>query len=211
MSWTTVLTDPEEFFAERADDPALRGPALVVLVVGVLGLLSAVPVLLLVLRGVPSGARAIVGAGLAIGAVFGLVGPFVVWLLYAIVFYAISIAFDGTGTFRELFALTGWGFLPRVLGAAISAVVLFVAIGSVGTPESAEAMRQFGQQLRTSPLVRASTVVGIAITLWSAYVWTHAVAAARDLSVRAAAVTVGIPVLVSIVWSVLGLFGVRLF
>lgn len=66
MTWTTVLTDPPAFFAERGDDPELRGPALVVLVVGLLGLLSAVPTLLLVLRGVPPGARGIVGIGLAI-------------------------------------------------------------------------------------------------------------------------------------------------
>lgn len=210
MSWTTVLTDPQAFFADRGDDPGLRGPALVVLVVGVLGLLSAVPTLLLVLRGVPPAARGIVGVGLAIGAVFGLVGPFVVWLLYAIVFYALSMVFGGEGEFRELFALTGWGFLPRVLGAAVSAVVLFVVVGSVSAPESAEAMRAFQQQLQSHPLVRASTVVGIGISLWSGYIWTHAVATARNLPVRRAAATVGLPVAVSIAWSVLGLLGVQL-
>lgn len=210
MSWTTVLTDPQAFFAERADDSGLRGPVLVVLVVGILGLLSAVPTLLLVLRGVPAGARGIVGVGLAIGAVFGLVGPFIVWLLYAIVFYALSIAFGGEGEFRELFALTGWGFLPRVLGAAVSAVVLLVAVGGVSAPESAEAMRQFQQQLQSNPLVRASTVVGIVVTLWSGYIWTHAVATARDLTVRQAAIVVGIPVALSIGWSLLGLAGLQL-
>lgn len=211
MTWTTVLTDPQAFFAGRGDDPGLGGPALVVLVVGLLGLLSAVPTLLLVLRGVPPGAQGIVGVGLAIGAVFGLVGPFIVWLLYAIVFYALSIAFGGEGEFRELFALTGWGFLPRILGAAVSAIVLFVVIGGVSAPESAEAMRGFQQQLQSNPLVRASTVVGIGVTLWSGYIWTHAVATARELAVRQAAVVVGIPVALSIGWSLIGLAGVQLF
>lgn len=211
MAWTTVLTHPDEFFAERTDDPGLRGPVLIVLAVGVLGLLSAVPSLLLVLRGIPAEARAIVGAGLAIGAAFGLVGPFVVWLLYAIVFYAISMVFDATGSFRELFVLTGWGFLPRILGAAVSAVVMFVVVGTTAAPETAEAMAAFNRQLQSDPLVRASTVVGIAITLWSGYLWTHAVATARDLTVRQAAVVVGIPVALSIGWSLLGLAGLRLF
>lgn len=211
MSWTTVLTHPDEFFAERTHDPGLRGPVLIVLAVGVLGLLSAVPSLLLVLRGIPAEARAIVGAGLAIGAAFGLVGPFVVWLLYAIVFYAISMVFDATGSFRDLFALTGWGFLPRILGAAVSAVVMFVVLGTTAAPETVEAMAAFNRQLRSDPLVRASTVVGIAITLWSGYLWTHAVATARDLTVRQAAVVVGIPVALSIGWSLFGLAGMRLF
>lgn len=211
MTWTTVLTHPDEFFAERTDDPGLRGPVLIVLAVGVLGLLSAVPSLLLVLRGIPAEARAIVGAGLAIGAIFGLVGPFVVWLLYAIVFYAISMVFDGTGSFRDLFVLTGWGFLPRILGAAVSAVVMFVVVGTTAAPETAEAMAAFNRQLQSDPLVRASTVVGIAITLWSGYLWTHAVAAARGLSLREAAITVGVPLLVSIGWSLRGLLGVQLF
>lgn len=211
MSWTTVLTHPDEFFAERTDDPGLRGPVLIVLAVGVLGLLSAVPSLLLVLRGIPAEARAIVGAGLAIGAIFGLVGPFVVWLLYAIVFYAISMVFDGAGSFRDLFVLTGWGFLPRILGAAVSAVVMFVVVGTTAAPESAEAMAAFNRQLQSDPLVRASTVVGIAITLWSGYLWTHAVAAARGLSLREAAITVGVPLLVSIGWSLPGLLGIQLF
>lgn len=207
--WSTVLTDPATFFRDRRADPNLLGPTLVVLLVGVLGLLSAIPSLLLVLRGIPAEAEPFIGVGLAIGAVFGLVGPFVVWLIYALVFYGISIAFGGSGSFRQLFVLTGWGFLPRVLGAAISAVVLFIAIGDVAAPQTAEAMRTFSQELQTHPLVRASSLISIVIALWSGYIWTHAVAVSRELSLRQAAVTVGLPVLLSIVWTGVGLLGVQ--
>lgn len=206
----TVLTNPGQFFQQRQQDPALRGPAIVVLAVGVLGLLSAVPSLRTVFESVPAEARGLVGVGLVIGALFGLVGPFVGWLLYALAFYAISLAFGGAGEFRDLFALTGWGFLPRVLGAAVSAVVLIVAIGSVPPPETASAMADFQSRLQSNPLVRASNLVGILVTLWSGYIWTHAVATARDLPVRSAAITVAIPLVLSIGWSALGLLGVQL-
>jgi len=210
-TWTTALTDPETFFQERQPDPNLLGPVLVVLLVGVLGLVSVVPSLLVLLRDVPSEAQPVIGAGLAIGAVFGLVGPFVVWLIYALLFYGISSLFDGAGSFRQLFVLTGWGFLPRILGAAISAVVLFVALGDLSAPQSAEALTSFQQELQTHSLVRASSLVGIGITLWSGYIWTHAVAVSREISLRRAGVTVGIPVVLSIIWSGFGLLGIQLF
>ncbi|MFB6360660.1 MAG: YIP1 family protein [Halobacteriales archaeon] len=208
--WSTVLTDPAAFFHDRQPDANLLGPVVVVFLVGVLGLLSAVPALLLVLRGIPAAAQPIIGAGLAIGALFGLAGPFVVWLIYALLFYGISIAFGGAGPFRQLFVLTGWGFLPRILGAAFSAVVLFVALGDVAAPQTAEAMRTFSQDLQAHPLVRASSLVSIGIAIWSGYIWTHAVAVSRELTLRQAAVTVGIPVLLSIVLTGFGLLGVQL-
>lgn len=211
MSWTTVLTDPGTFFQERRHDPRLAGPALIVLVIGILGLVSAVPGFYLIYDNAPQAAQVIVLAGLVIGAMVALVVPFAVWLVYALVFYVVSLMFDGRGEFKTLFVLIGWGFLPRILGSTVSIVVAFIALGGVPPPEYAQPAHQLQSPLRSDPLVRGASVFDILITLWSAYIWTHAVATTRDLTLREAAATVGIPVGISVLWTVSRLLGIPLF
>lgn len=192
---TAVLTDPESFFDREADDPRLRGPVAIVAVLALVGLASSVPVFRAVAGEVPADARPFVLAGLAIGALIGAAAPFVVWLVYALAFYLLSIPFDGEGAFRDLFALVGWGFLPRILasivGGAVTLVLLTGGEFSLADPRQA---RQFARGMTTSPLGLANRAFGLVMTLWSAWIWTHAVAAARDLETRRAGIVVGIVV-----------------
>lgn len=188
-----VLTDPESFFEAEADDPGLLGPAAVVVAVAVVGLLAALPVLRATLGAVPAGAGAFVAVGLAFGAVVALVTPFVVWLVYAGLFTLLSIPLDGDGEFRAVFALVGWGFAPRVLSGAVDGLLTFLWVQDVDFSDP-EAVQGAGQALATEPLGIASQAFGILMTLWAAWIWTHAVAASRDLSVRRAAVPVGVVV-----------------
>lgn len=193
----TALTDPESFFEGEAADPGLRGPAAVVAAVALVGLLSSVPVFRAVTGTVPEGARGFVLIGLAVGALIGLAGPFVTWLLYTILFYALSAAFDGEGEFRDLFALVGWGFAPSVLSGIVGGAVAALLLSGSDVSDPAR-MQEFARSATAGPLGLANRGFGLLMTLWSAWVWTHAVAAGRDLELRDAAISVGVVVLAGI-------------
>jgi len=191
------MTQPAAFFEDEAHDPGVRRPAAVVGLVAVTGLLSALPILLTTLSALPAGADVFVAVGLLIGGLAGLFGPFIVWLVYAGLFYLLSLAFDGTGSFRDLFAVTGWGFAPRVVSSLIGAAILSIAVSGASLTDPTQA-QQFQQSFSTSPLGLISQGISIIISLWSAWMWTHAVANARELTTKQAGIVVGVIVALGI-------------
>lgn len=202
-----ALTRPESFFESRQANPSLLYPAVIVAIIGVLGVIATIPTFLVVSRGMPAGARLFLAVGAVVGLLIGLVGPFVTWLLYAIAFQVISYFFDGKGTFRKTFILSGWGFLPQILSSVLSLIAMFVIHQNRSLPVESgpQAMQAFTQQLQAHPLLQAVGVIGIGLTLWSGYIWLFAVKYARNLSRTQALVTVAIPVLISIGISVFNL------
>ncbi|MFB6149001.1 MAG: Yip1 family protein [Halobacteriales archaeon] len=188
-----ALTDPASFFEREAAEPRLREPILIVAVVGIVGLLSSVPVFQAIMGAVPEAASPFVMIGLGLGAVIGLVSPFVIWLVYTVLFYGLSSLFDGIGEFRNLFAVVGWGFAPNILGQLVSGIVLVVLLsrGAFSNPQEAQ---QFARSATTGPLGVFNRGFGLLMTLWSAWIWTYAVAAVRGLSRREAAISVGVVV-----------------
>lgn len=195
-----ALTTPASFFDDQAADPDLTRPAVVVFMVGLAGILGSFPVFRALLGGTPAGANSFLLIGVAVGVVAALLTPFVLWLIYAGLFHGLTIPFDGEGEFRDLFALVGWGFAPRILANVVSAIVMFVLLseGDMSSPQQAQ---QFAQSATTSPLGLANQAFALLMTLWSAWIWTHAVAAGRDLPVRKSAISVGVVVAVAVLIS----------
>jgi hypothetical protein len=104
-----------------------------------------------------------------------------------------------------VFALVG-----AVVGAGIAATLLSIvlttlAVQGLQPPSDAAGFAMYNQQLQQSMLVQASSVVGILVTFWSAYIWVPAVQRARNVDRRGAIVAVAIPVAVSVL---IGVFGI---
>ncbi|MFB6140082.1 MAG: Yip1 family protein [Halosimplex sp.] len=215
-SVTTLLTDPDGFFGTRTPDPSVKGP------IGVIVLIAAVNVVASIFQFrftsqvfESASAGTGVGSGLttafqAFSFVFVIAGPFVVWLLYAGVFHAVSLVFDGDGEFSGTLALVGWGFLPSVFGSVASAAINYYRfnVETIEVPAefTQETMRQFMHNVNTGPLVALSAALGIVFTLWSAFLWTFAVKHARDLRLRNAAITVAVPVALGLLVTLRTLF-----
>jgi len=207
----SVLTDPDAFFRERSDDPSLLWPAAIVLVIGLIGLVSGFIQTqamsdLMQFEGPGAG---IASAFQTIGLIIGLIGAFVVWLLYSGVFHAISVVFDGEGDFSTTLSLVGYGYVPQVFSGIVSALITYYRFNVVGytTPDemTAEAFQEFSQEVSTGPLVALDGGLGLLFTLWSAFLWVFAMKYARDLETRDAAITVAVPVLISAALSVWGI------
>ena len=194
-----LFTNPDRFFRQRADDVGLVRPALVVTALGLVGGLGAIPVLQATFGAMPEEASAFAGLAYVLAPVGGIVGAYVRWLLYTVAFHAISAyVYDGEGTFQQTLGVTGWGFLPGIVGAVVTAVLTFYALQSMTLPTSPEQAQAFGQQLTRQPLVVLSTVIGILFLLWQAFLWTFAVEHARGITLREAAITVAVPVAVAV-------------
>ncbi|MEA1945609.1 MAG: Yip1 family protein, partial [Euryarchaeota archaeon] len=110
---TNVLANPDRFISElSARDVNLKIPFLIVLVVAIIAAISAAMMFDAITSSLPAEAAAFAGIGAAAGAIGGLIMQFIMWLLYAGVFYVVSMLFGGEGSFKRVFEFVGYGFIP---------------------------------------------------------------------------------------------------
>lgn len=203
---TDLLTDPDAFFRDVADDDGLRGPALVVFLLGVVSAVSGIPVAEVTADLLPPEAAAFAGFSYVATVVGGFVGAFVVWLVYAAVFHFVSsLAFEGDGPFTRTLAVAGWGLAPAVLVGIVSGFLTYLALRAMTIPSGPAGGMAFLTQLQRSPYYLAASLLGILGLLWQAYIWVHGVKHARGVELRDAAITVAVPAGVALVWRLYGL------
>lgn len=198
----TLLTDPDGFFRDQGTDPSLKGPIVVITLIAVVDALASVLQYRFMSQlfenmGVSGGMAT---AFQAFSFIFVLAGPFVVWILFAGLFQGISLVFDGDGDFSATLAHVGWGFIPSLFGSMAGVAVSYYRFNVRGMDVPAEmdpqAMQEFMQSMQTDPLVALTATLGIVFTLWSAFLWTFGLKHARNLSVKQAAITVALPVVI---------------
>ena len=121
-------------------------------------------------------------------------------------FYLLSRILGGQGGLRSLFLITGWGFAPAVMKGVASSIAIGYALATtVAAPVRPEAIQTFTRTLHSNPAVIASNIVSVAIVFWQGLLWTFAVHYACNLSLRRAAIVVGIPLGIEISWSLMSL------
>jgi hypothetical protein len=215
----TLVTDPNAFFRDRSESPSLKGPTLVVTLSMVFSVVGAIV-----------GARAISSmmssSGLnptfatftQIGAVIiAFVGPYIAWVLFSGLFYAVSVLFDGDGGFKTTFALVGWGFLPSVVGSFFTAAITVYRweIRGVDVPplppnlETQANIQQFQsalQEVNSGFLPAMPALLGIVFGLWSAVLYVFALQHGRNISRKEAVLTIALPVLVGVGLSIFNVY-----
>jgi len=153
----------------------------------------------------PEEAAAFAGIGAAVAAIFAVIGTFIAWAIYGVIFYVISMLFHGEGSFKRVMEFVSYGFIPSIISSIVSAFYTFRAYSNIdfSNPELIE------DALLADPTLRIAGIIGIIFTLWSANIWIFALVHSRNLSVKNAAIVVGIPILLSILYSIyqLGIFG----
>ncbi|USZ66945.1 YIP1 family protein [Halorussus salilacus] len=193
-----LCVNPDEFYRTRGDDPSLRKPVLIVFGVALLNIFSSVLLISHVRVEGQSLANTFLAVSGIFGSIFGVVGIFILWLLFTAVFYALSIAFDGSGTFRQLFRFVGWGYFPAGFSAIASLVLTWYAIQSV--PAGLE-LQAFIQEYQSHPALEIASIVGVVILAWQALIWVFAVHHARNITLREAGLVVAIPTAANIAWN----------
>lgn len=205
-----LLTSPDGFFEERTPEAALLAPAAVVLLVGLIRALGALPAMQMTVKALPEGASGFGSVVVASGVIGGFIGVLVAWVLYAGAFHLISgLLYEPDNGFRDTLAVTGWGFVPAIIAAIVGAVVAFAVFGDVAAPSATDPaqVQRFVQELRSRPAFLVSSALGIVFLLWQAFLWAFGVKHARGLTLRQAGVTVAAPVAVALalrLWSLVG-------
>lgn len=197
-----LLLDPDAFFRKESSNLRRTRSTVVVVVAAIATTLSSIIITLELSAAFPDDIRQVAALGGVIGAVMGFASVFFLWLVFAAVFQVLSRLFDGNGEFRETFFLVGWGFVPTIFSGLVSAAAAYYAVAGAPNPETVQAIEEFSRQLKSRPIWEVANLVGVVFTVWSGFLWTFAVKHARDLELREAALTVGGPVAVMVLWSV---------
>ena len=210
-----LLIRPGAFFQNAMNDKeeSLRFPALVVLAVGIASAMYGYLIGGLtgqLLGGILPGMGTIIALSTVLGA---LIGIFIFWLIYAGVFYAFSIVFKGEGTFKRTLEFVGYGYLPQFFGTLITFIIALYYIPRIHVPQLSaaaaqnpdlvtEAIKALMHDPAMMELSQIAMIITIVFLLWSANIWIFSMQDARKLSPRDAALCVGIPVVLYILYMV---------
>ncbi len=209
-----VLLDPGRFFEARMQgEPSLKIPALIALVIGLIGAVSTIPMMDLTMAMLPAEMQGLGVLMMAISAAVAFVGGFLAWIIYGFVFYIVSMIFKGQGSLKRTLEFTGYGLIPQVFGGIIGTYFSYRLLSGLQVPPmtSPEQMVEFSENLvtilTTSPLAQIAAIVSILFIVWSANIWIFGMKHARNLSTRDAVLTVGIPVGLYILYILITLAG----
>jgi len=197
FSLLTVLVNPNAFFTRDPPEwEALRIPALIVLAAALLAAATAYLTTDLIASMMPRDVQQYRGIMAIAGTVMAPLMTLVFWAIWSGAFYVVSLIFQGKGSFRRTLAATGYGHLPIAIGGVVSLAILWAfGPGIRVTPvESMVEIQAAVPALMHQPVLMLSSVLGIIFLLWSANIWVFGIRYARVLTLRNAAITVGVPV-----------------
>jgi hypothetical protein len=197
-SFADLFLKPNAFFQDlMTRKESLRLPALIILAAGIITAANAYLVVGLtakMMAGIMPGLETIIMLSAIIGSLFF---TFIVWIVWAGVFYALSFVFKGKGSFKRTLEIVGYGYLPQIFGTLITFIVAFLYIPGMKIPTLTAAGIQ-DPQLMHDPAMMAFTqitsVVSIFFLLLSANIWIFGLKHARAISLRDGAICVGVPV-----------------
>jgi len=204
----TVLTAPQRFFAGMEERPVNLGiPTVIVLLMGLVSAASAYLVTGVTMQILPAEAQSMIGLIQGISVISAIIIILVMWVIMAGIFYLISMAFNGAGDFKRVLEVTGYGYIPQLIGGIIALPLTIQYFASIHLPETTDPtlIQSAVSGMMKTPSMMVVSLISIVFLLWSANIWIFGVREARHLTTTNAVITVGIPVLVSVLFSVYGL------
>ncbi len=213
-----LITNPNAFFEElKQRDVRIKVPLLTVMIP--LAILLSIYQYILTTKlsqAFPPELARFFLVGAYVGIIGSFIGVFAVWLILAVIMHGISSFFDGRGSFRRTFEFTGYGFLPSLIGSAITVPMSAYYISKAEIPkisitqlqQNPSIVKAIALSIIPKSLVYSNLIINLAITIWSLTIWSFAIKHAREIELRKAFITALIPtVLFGIyqVWSLLRL------
>jgi hypothetical protein len=207
-----ILIRPDIFFGRMKNEKeSLKIPAIIVLAGSLVaaaygylvGTMSAK-----MMGGLQPGLDSVIILSAVIGAI---VGVFIFWVLITAIIYGLSSVFKGQGPFTRLLEVTGYGYLPQIFGSVITLAAAAVYIPNVTVPVVTKAMLENPEELQAATkalmhdpammeLTQITTLVGIVFLLWSANIWIFGTRHYRGISMRDAAICVGVPIVLWVLY-----------
>ena len=206
LNLNNLLFDPNSFFREKSrNNVDFKYPILILLVTAIIAMVSNFLVMNQFSGLLPSDMSSSISTiAIVFGIAGGLIGTFLYWFLLTGILYSISYVFDSKGSFKRTLEFIGYGFVPQIFSSLIGVVITYKLTASVdfSSLDSQLITQSMEQMFSNNPLFYTSQIIGILCLLLSAYIWVFALLHARNMSFKNAALTVGIPVGLSIVYQI---------
>lgn len=206
-----VLTDPNGFFKKRINEEIeWKNPLIIMILMAIVGAIATYNTMMSTLQSVMS-LDFLEGAGkiiiIIVLIIVSIIGVVFSWLLYTVVFYVISILFSGEGDFKRLMEFVSYGFIPSIISSMISAYYTSKVFSNIDfTSIDPQAIQDI---ILSDPTMKIASALGIIFTLWSANIWLFGVKHARNLTLKNAIITVGVPIGLSLLYTIVTVFILR--
>ena len=207
-----VLLRPDAFFSNlKSEKESLKIPAFIILTGGIAAAIYGYLMAGLsakMMAEVMPGMDAIIYLAATAGA---LIMTCIFWLIVAGIFYLISSLFKGQGSFNRVLEVVGYGYIPQIAGSLITIVAAIVYIPKIAVPTLTTAslqdpamVQQVTKAVMHDPammqLTQITTLISIVCLLLSAHLWIFGMKHARVLSPRDAAICVGVPIVLYVLY-----------
>jgi hypothetical protein len=215
-----LLINPNRFFQQvLGEKEQLRYPGLIILLGAVVAAISGYS-MGSISAGMMESAMQGMGTIIVIAAVIAaFVGTFLVWIVWAGVFFLVSKIFKGTGSFKRCLEVVGYGYVPQIIGALVTVIAALEYLPKVVVPHLTSAALENPQMIQdaTTALMhdpamveftQITAVISIVFLLWSANIWIFGIKQVRNIWLRDAAICVGLTVILFIIFQVYKLAGV---
>ncbi|MFA5237633.1 MAG: Yip1 family protein [Methanoregula sp.] len=220
ISLPDLLINPNKFFQQAlGETEQLRYPGLIILLGAIVAAISGYFMGSLTAGMMESAMQGMGSFIVIMTVVAAFVMTFLVWIVWTGVFYLFSRVFKGTGSFNRCLEVVGYGYVPQIIGTFVTVIAALEYLPRVAVPHLTSAALENPQMIQdaTTALMQdpamleftqISAVISIVFLLWSANIWIFGIQQARNISMRDAAICVGLPVILLIVFQVYKLAGV---
>lgn len=200
---TGLITNPDKTMEDVAKEPRIEEAAVVVAIYAVLAAISAY-VLQSHITYVYTGATNVPdmsGVMSIVTVITGLIAPFIMWVIIAVVLYLFSMVFGGEGKFTAVLTAMGLSAFVKIFAVAISILLLTqaphvtVEIDTSNPLSSIGAMTDFYKDT----FVLLSSLVILAGLIWSSYIGVFGIKHTEKISLKSAAIVVGLPLALVII------------
>jgi hypothetical protein len=197
-----LITNPDKTMEDVAKEPRIEEAAVVIAIYAILAAISAY-VLQTHITYVYTDPNVPNMAGLMtiVTVVGGLITPFIMWVIISVVLYLFSMVFGGEGKFTAVLTAMGLSAFVKIFAAVISILLLTqaphitVEISSSDPFSSVGAMTDFYK----NTFVLLSSLVLLAGLLWSSYIGVFGIKHTEKISLKSAAIVVGVPLVLCVV------------
>ncbi|WP_321419392.1 Yip1 family protein [uncultured Methanomethylovorans sp.] len=201
-----VLMNPGKFFEKKLKEEIdLKPPYAIISTLSLLTVITAFVMMEELMNslfnGIPINAQRTI---IAMGLITVMITVVIEWGIISGAFYTVSLLFEGKGDFKRVIEFVAYGFIPSILSSAIALVFLiymslFVDI-STSDPHAIETA------ILSNPYIILANITSIILSLWSANIWVFAMIHSRNLTVKNALITVGIPMVMYLIYMLYTLY-----
>jgi hypothetical protein len=199
---TGLITSPDKTIADIAKAPRIEEAAVIVAAYAIVTAISAyIAASHIKYVFTDSSLEGLAGIMTLLTAVFGLIMPFIMWVIITAVLYLFAMVFGGEGKFLTLLTGIGYSQLPKIFAALIAMLLLTQAPILTYEISSSGQTRIVDGAQTTNMWSIAQQIVGIIGLLWSCLLGIFAIKYVLKLSTKTAAIVVGVPLVLYLVVS----------